>query len=110
MQNGLGLYMNKELGKIEKCFIGFGGYQDAMFGMTFILTTNQGSIQDFINSGFVDSKKINTSDIKVKLVDSMIQLLSEAKVNYFNELINKPVELTLDQNKLVSWRILTEVL
>lgn len=102
--------MNKQLGKIEKCFIGFGGYDDAMFGITFIFTTQIGSVQDFINTGFVDSKKLDTDLVKVKFVDSIIQILKEAKINHVNELINKPVEILFDNNRLVSWRILTEVL
>ena len=38
------------------------------------------------------------------------KILDDAKVNEVYELQGKPVEVTLDGNKLEDWRILTEVL
>lgn len=37
-------------------------------------------------------------------------LLKEAKVNYVSQLVNKPVEITIQDNLFKSFRILTEVL
>lgn len=43
-------------------------------------------------------------------VEDVAKILKDAKVNYVSELINKPVEVTLDGNCFSSFRILTEVL
>ena len=43
-------------------------------------------------------------------VEKVYQILKNAKVNYVSELINKPVEVTIDQNCFKDFRILTEVL
>lgn len=37
-------------------------------------------------------------------------ILKDAKVNYVSELINKPVEVTIENNTFKDFRILTEVL
>lgn len=37
-------------------------------------------------------------------------ILKAAKVNYVSELINKPVEVTIENNTFKNFRILTEVL
>lgn len=43
-------------------------------------------------------------------VEKVYQILKDAKVNYVSELINKPVEVTIDNNCFKDFRILTEVL
>lgn len=43
-------------------------------------------------------------------VEKVYQILKNAKVNYVSELINKPVEVTIDKNRFKDFRILTEVL
>ena len=43
-------------------------------------------------------------------VEKVYQILKNAKVNYVSELINKPVEVTIDKNCFKDFRILTEVL
>ena len=47
------------------------------------------------------------------LVNSMEQvnrILDDAKVNYVSQLVNKPVEVTIENNCFKDFRILTEVL
>lgn len=47
------------------------------------------------------------------LVNSMAQvnqILNDAKVNYVSQLVNKPVEVTIENNCFKDFRILTEVL
>lgn len=47
------------------------------------------------------------------LVNSMEQvnrILCDAKVNYVSQLVNKPVEVTIEKNCFQDFRILTEVL
>ena len=43
-------------------------------------------------------------------VEKVYQILKDAKVNYVSQLINKPVEVTIEKNCFKDFRILTEVL
>lgn len=43
-------------------------------------------------------------------VEKVYQILKDAKVNYVSQLINKPVEVTIESNTFKDFRILTEVL
>ena len=44
------------------------------------------------------------------MVERINKILEDAKVNYVSELVNKPVEVTLEKNCFKDFRILTEVL
>ena len=46
----------------------------------------------------------------VESVENVYRILKEAKCNYVSELLNKPVEVTIERNTFKSFRILTEVL
>ena len=43
-------------------------------------------------------------------VEKVYQILKDAKVNYVSQLVNKPVEVTIEKNCFKDFRILTEVL
>ncbi len=43
-------------------------------------------------------------------VEQVYKILKDAKVNYVSQLVNKPVEVTLEKNCFKDFRILTEVL
>lgn len=43
-------------------------------------------------------------------VEQVNQILKDAKVNYVSQLINKPVEVTIENSTFKDFRILTEVL
>lgn len=43
-------------------------------------------------------------------VEKVYQILKDAKVDYVSQLVNKPVEVTIDKNCFKDFRILTEVL
>lgn len=43
-------------------------------------------------------------------IENVYKILNDAKVNYVSELLNKPVEVTIDKNTFQDFRILTEVL
>ena len=45
-----------------------------------------------------------------KSVDEVYEILKDAKVSYVSELVNKPVEVTIECNTFKDFRILTEVL
>ena len=43
-------------------------------------------------------------------VEKVYEILKDAKVNYVSELVNKPVEVTIDKSCFKDFRILKEVL
>ena len=45
-----------------------------------------------------------------KSVDEVHKILEDAKVDYVSQLVNKPVEVTIESNTFRDFRILTEVL
>ena len=56
-------------------------------------------------------KNFDRADTVTKTVDHIDKILRDAKVNYVSELINKPVEVIIDDNDIFKdFRILTEVL
>lgn len=55
--------------------------------------------------GGLDREKIITAS-----VEKVAEILRAAKVNYVSELIGKPVEITIDRNSFMDFRILQEVL
>lgn len=103
------------LGKIKNCYFGIGGYQDAMVGFTFALSTKEGDCVDFWGywSYQLDDEDLSKNIKKELFGDAVIKvsnILSDAKKKLLNELIGVPVEIEFDRGRLVSWRILTEVL
>lgn len=50
------------------------------------------------------------SEAITKTVEKINSILKDAKVHYVSELINKPVEVTIEDNTFKDFRILTEVL
>ena len=50
------------------------------------------------------------ADTIVKTVEFVNKILKDAKVNHVSKLINKPVEVTIENNTFKDFRILTEVL
>jgi len=107
--------MNTEIGKIEKCWIGHGGYQDAQFGACFILSTTGGSVADFYGCWQSRSEGASWTEedwntTKARTMTKIMETMREAKVKDFADLKNKPIEATFEGGRLMSWRILTEVL
>ncbi len=43
-------------------------------------------------------------------IERIDKILKDAKVNYVSQLLNKPVEVTIEKNTFKDFRILTEVL
>lgn len=50
------------------------------------------------------------ADAITAMIDKVADILKAANVNYVSELVNVPVEVTLEGNIFKSFRILTEVL
>lgn len=111
--------MNKELGKIQSVRFGFGGYQDAMFGLSLTFEGKGWGVSDFISGGWGssitsgDSCKWTEHDrniTRASMVERIDKILTDAKVDSVDKLKGRPVELTFDNMDLKEWRILTEVL
>lgn len=107
----------KFLGKIEKVRLGTGGYQDAMFGFTFQLMFDGSScITDFWghwSNPPSESAKWTIEDqnkYQSECYTRFRSLMRDAKVNDIRNLEGIPIEVETDNMKLVSWRILKEVL
>jgi len=110
---------NKELGKIEKAYFGYGGYQDMQFGLTVVLSFDGKGCVDFIEGGWSEDiwvdqyTKWTEKDRQIQraeMVKKINKLLKDAKVKTIDELKGKPIEVINEGLKLKSWRILTEVL
>lgn len=55
-------------------------------------------------------KDLNREETITKSIEYVDRILENAKVNYVSELVNKPVEVTIENNTFKDFRILTEVL
>jgi len=110
----------KCLGKIESVKFGLGGYQEEMLGLHLIFSYNNCETASTSYSAW-DCIKVEhneycnwTEEDRSKKYSEIMRFLSkilnEAKCKTVDELKNKPVELTFEENELVNWRILTEVL
>lgn len=109
----------KELGKIESIKFGYGGYQEALIGLSIIFKGDGFGISDFKgdwapsiiecsqNAKWSEEDRSKHFDELVRYID---KLLKDAKKQYLHQLNGVPVELTLESGTLKSWRILTEVL
>lgn len=111
-----------KLGYIKSVKVGRGGYQDAMFGITFELGGQGWGVIDFW--GEWDPSVIKRDewsqwtedDRSAKFVDMVrriSKLLSDASVDDVAALKGKPVSVTVNgtgYGSLSSWRILIEVL
>ncbi len=108
-----------QLGKIQNVSVGFGGYQDAMFGITFTLGGDGWGVCDSWGAwapGIVDPddySKWDENDRRSQLADvstRISKLLLQAKKSDVTKLKDVPVEITFEGTTLKSWRVLTEVL
>jgi hypothetical protein len=106
----------KTLGRIEKASFGWGGYQDAMIGLTVTLSGESWGVTDHRGMWGTErgertewteeSRLSQLGDVCMWLRD----ILEAAKKTDVAQLAGTPIEATFDGNKLVSWRVLTEVL
>lgn len=103
----------KWLGKITKAEFGSGGYDDVMFGFSVTISGTYG-VSDFWGwwSSRPPSAQWSDEDWDKKMADvcrRVKKVLSDAKAAHISDLIGKPVEVSSKDNRLESWRILTEV-
>lgn len=107
--------ITKELGKIT--FAEFGTMRDYPFliGLHLCFKMGSGGISDggkyTVNiSPECKWRELNREVTITKTIEEVDQILKDAKVNYVSELLNKPVEITMESNTFKDFRILTEVL
>ena len=55
-------------------------------------------------------KELNREATITKTIEEVNRILEDAKVNYVSELLNKPVDVTMENNTFKDFKILTEVL
>ena len=109
----------KWLAKIESVRFGYGGYQDAMFGVSFVLS-GEYTTGDFWGTWGLSTKVTEytkwTEEDRSEQFDSTVRrlnrLMMDAKVNHLDQLVGKPIEITNKDDSgfgaMKSWRILTE--
>ena len=107
---------DKKLGKITAIKFGFGGYQDAMFGVTVSMDGAGWGTVDFRGT-WADppssGAKWTAEDQAVKFAEVtqwIMGLLRGAKVFELNKLVGIPVEVEFVDSTLKNWRILQEVI
>lgn len=110
--------MEKQFGKIRNVNLGSGGYQDAMFGVSFDLGGESWGVGDFWgfwgseiksgeNSKWTESQRETQRNTVLVRLEKLMQ---DAKVTNMSKLKGIPVEVSFDKNCLKEWRILKEVL
>jgi len=99
--------MDRVLGKIDRAEVGFGGYQEAMFGLAIGFSSGTTVCGDFLGAWPKENPEPGQWDPFGKKI---IELLRDAKVDAVSKLVGKPVEIFFDGLSLKTWRILTEVL
>ena len=110
--------LRKEIGKIKSIAFGWGGYQDAMIGVSVDLGSDKDSwgVGDFRGAWGTKVDKYTKWTDEERLIELgktcmwVKGLLSDAKVQTLDKLKGTPVEVTFEGNTLKSWRILTEVI
>ena len=55
-------------------------------------------------------KEMNRDATIIKSIEEVNRILEDAKANYVSELLNKPVDVTMEDNTFKDFTILTEVL
>ena len=96
----------KQLGKIRSISIGYGGYQDAMFGVSFELGGEGWSTCDFWG-GWTEENQAN--DMGLAFI-RLAKLMSSVRISSVSKLTGLPVEIVFENGIQKSWRLLTEVL
>lgn len=108
-----------KLGKIKSIHLGYGGYQEAQFGLSVDLGGDGWGVFDFVSGGWgtdvepghtykwTEDDRTNGFAHVLRYVN---RLLRDAKVKHLDDLANMPVEIIMKDRRLESWRILKEVL
>ncbi len=105
-----------ELGQIQKATFGWGGYQDAMIGLSLYMGGKAWGVGDFKGAwGVEHSEHCQWSeDDRLKQLGEACMFLrdtlTKAKVQTVADLVGIPIKATFAGNRLQSWWVLEEVL
>ena len=111
--------MKKVLGKISEAVFGLGGYQECQLGLHLAFEINRSGIRTSYATWDSEKIKHNSNcnwteeyreDEYIRIFKVVSKLLDYAKVTTVNNLVGIPVEIELDGNTFIDFRILTEVL
>lgn len=106
--------LEKRLGKID--FAEFGTVRDYPFLIGLQLGFNMSGLAVMDSGNTINISpgcRWETQERETAIttmVENVNNILKDAKVSYVSQLINKPVEVTLENNCFKDFRILTEVL
>lgn len=105
----------KELGKITFAEFGTSKAYPFLIGLQLCFKIESGGIGDggkyTVNiSPECKWEELNREATITKYIEEVDRILEDAKVNYVSELLNKPVEVTMEGNTFKDFRILAEVL
>lgn len=108
--------MEKKLGKIENVCVGI---RDGALGIHFTLSSSEWGVGDSRLAWDPETVKVteytkwsekDRDEDLIRIMRFISKLLKEAKVDSVDKLKDKPVEVIFENNMLVDWRILTEVI
>ena len=114
--------MSKQLAKISRATFGFGGYQDAQFGLSLTFESPGSGVGTFEGawasppSEHAKWTEQDQTEAFAKAVRLLRDTLKKAKKEHVAQLVGTPVELTFPGDgsslgmTLESWRVLEEVL
>lgn len=113
------LMEEKRLGKIQNVKFGHVGYQEAQLGFSFTLGHEGWGVSDsraYWDANIIDCSEHSqwTEEDRDKSYAEIMRFISglmkDAKVDSFEKLKGKPVEVVFENSTLKHWRILTEVI
>ena len=103
-----------ELGKIEKLSFGFQRDYPFLLGLELTLSGRAWGVGTSYMVNTSPDCKWDSDDARLQAYYSVMRdigdLLKEAKKDNITQLVGVPIEATFDGNRLVNWRVLTEVL
>ncbi len=106
----------EQLGRISRAEFGWGGYQDAMIGLSLSFEHKGSGCGHFDGfwgierSSFAEWTEGDRTFALGEMVMRLAEILSKAKCQSVSDLIGKPVMVTYEGIKMKDWRILDEVL
>lgn len=111
----------KHLGEISRIELGIGGIRDSMLGLFIwftyddVIVMSENSISDptLVNGEGISGTEGWRDKRLARIMREISKILNQAKVSTLQELKGKPVELEIDEDegyRLLSWRLLTEVI
>jgi hypothetical protein len=106
----------KVLGKISYARWGWGGYENAMLGLSVSFSMKGTGVGTFVGAWgtewsetckWSEDERTATLGIATLRLGSLLKTIGKLDAK---DLVNTPVELTFEGTRLVDWRILEEVL